>query len=164
MLDTSLGANEKGELLKTIDDVLARCDDETKSRIDFLIENSSLSDEQKASIRDKLDFFIRETKTSNRTCCIKAEELQRPTLHCEELPQEEGGCKIGRQCWGAVFFKASIDTFDHCGNFYKVTLQTSQESWGFYDAKIALNPSTDRESFVMVYDRCELISNMKEKA
>ena len=95
---------------------------------------------------------------------IVAEKIQRPTLHIEEQENADGSRTLIRQCWSAITFTATIDPYEFAEKIFdeiRLTLgpmkiSGGNESWTFYNARIALLPGScfDPSSFVMIYDRC----------
>lgn len=104
---------------------------------------------------------------------IVAEEVQRPTLHIEDLEQSDGGHKFGQQCWSAISFKAPLDPFEFANKTFDqirltigpMKITGKNETWIFYNAKIALAPDSlfDRGSFVMIYNRCHRVTDDDER-
>lgn len=86
-------------------------------------------------------------------------ELQRPVLHIEELAQDDGCFRIGRNCWGAVTFRSEhLNPFEWSKFWERMTLHVDdEEQWTFHNARIALMPGStvDNPLYVMVYERCE---------
>jgi len=93
---------------------------------------------------------------NERICCINhyvLKNVQRPSIYFE-ANQEKGD----RSVWSAITFKAQVNPFDFIGEFSRITLNiTPQESWLFFNAKIALMPGScmSDDHYVMIFDSCE---------
>ena len=94
-------------------------------------------------------------------CLLSTQEVQRPSLYCEEVAQEDGTHQLDRrECWSAITFKSDVDPFDFTQSFERVTLTVNpNETWRFYNARIALLPgsSISPGHFVMIFEKCERI-------
>lgn len=101
--------------------------------------------------------------------CTVVSELQRPSICIEEIAQEGGGFKIGRQICNAILFTSRTDPFDICGmELERFTLiyylnpqrpSGDKESWRFHNARIALmsGAQVGNNNFVMVFESFEKV-------